>query len=216
MTTINRTPFALSLATMLLLGACAPVTSYTDAEAPQEPDGRQLDDAPRFALRSGFGPALVGRSGATAPPSGQRLDRRHRPSDRRGRRNALPGPAADRRGFRRAGALRDRRQRLARSPIVPPNHAIVEVIADVSDLAALPQLEQAIAARFRECPKQQLRLRDRDQSRVDGGQPDRPGTRPGGRSLCRTTGGGGRATLPDRQGNAAAKRGRRHAFLRGR
>jgi len=35
MMTINRTPFALSLATMLLLGACAPVTSYTEAEAPR-------------------------------------------------------------------------------------------------------------------------------------------------------------------------------------
>lgn len=33
--TINRTPLALGLATALLLGACAPVTSYTDAEAPR-------------------------------------------------------------------------------------------------------------------------------------------------------------------------------------
>jgi|SRR5579859_653477 pilus assembly protein CpaD len=33
--TINRTPLALGLAATLLLGACAPVTSYTDAEAPR-------------------------------------------------------------------------------------------------------------------------------------------------------------------------------------
>ena len=33
--TVNRTPLALSLATTLLLGACAPVTTYTDAEAPR-------------------------------------------------------------------------------------------------------------------------------------------------------------------------------------
>lgn len=33
--TINRTPLVLGLATTLLLGACAPVTSYTDAEAPR-------------------------------------------------------------------------------------------------------------------------------------------------------------------------------------
>ena len=31
--TINRTPLALGLATTLLLGACAPITSYTNAEA---------------------------------------------------------------------------------------------------------------------------------------------------------------------------------------
>src|SRR5579862_8200455 len=33
--TTNRTPLALALAAALLLGACAPVTSYSDAEAPK-------------------------------------------------------------------------------------------------------------------------------------------------------------------------------------
>ncbi|HEV2185594.1 MAG TPA: hypothetical protein VGR70_00195 [Stellaceae bacterium] len=33
--TINRTPLAVGLAATLLLGACAPVTSYTDAVAPR-------------------------------------------------------------------------------------------------------------------------------------------------------------------------------------
>jgi pilus assembly protein CpaD len=135
--TINRTPLALGLATTLLLGACAPVTSYTAAEAPRN---LTLDTSTtRVDLRFAPGSAQL------APAEAAQL-----------RRLAASGAigSADRVTVASAGPPYLAEQRVASVSAVllnygvvvsgaqlaamPPNHAIIEVMRTLVTLPACP------------------------------------------------------------------------------
>jgi pilus assembly protein CpaD len=135
--TINRTPLALGLATTLLLGACAPVTSYTAAEAPRN---LTLDTSTtRVDLRFAPGSAQL------APAEVAQL-----------RRLAATGAigSADRVTVAAEGPPYLAEQRVAsvsdvllhygvvvsgaQLAYLPPNHAIVEVTRTLVTLPACP------------------------------------------------------------------------------
>lgn len=143
----NRAPVMLALASVLLLGACAPVTEYSAAEAPKD---LVLDSSTtRLDLRFGAGTARL------SPGDAIRLrdmaaSGKIGPSDR----VFVSASGAPRLAEQRVGAVTAQllRYGIVASPTqlaqLPPNYAIVEVTRTLVTLPPCPNWSKPSASDF--------------------------------------------------------------------
>ena len=169
------------IAVALLLGLAACVTEYSKSEAPAALRVDGAESRVELAFASG--------SDRLAPGEARQLDRlvlagNIRPADR----VAIAAAGPPRLAERRAAAISSELLRygiVAQTLVldtVPANRAIVSVGRYAVTLPACPNWSQSLAVRVHQRAVEQLRLRQCDKSRPDGGEPRRPRQRPHART----------------------------------